>query len=178
MAIQHEPYFRSVAVHYDGHLELAEKRFRRWHFAGNVGEFSYLWVASPDSVKWSRHACEKVTQRLHQGESIGWCRHQEHHIQTAAQTNCGQWCCTVTQNNAECLILKPDFVRFLCCCCFFIALSWAVDHLVSKTMQVSRIYRAASLFMASFKKRCDLASCSCFTAPSTHLKGDKNDRAD
>lgn len=42
VAIQHEPYFGPVAVHYDGHLELAERRFRRWQFAGNVGEPPYL----------------------------------------------------------------------------------------------------------------------------------------
>lgn len=120
VAIQHEPYFWAVAVHDDGHLELAEKKGSGvGSLHGNVGEFCYLWVTSSNGVKWSCHAREKVTEGLCQGESIGWCRHQEHHIQATTQTNCGQWCGTVTQNNAECLILKPDFVFFfffLACC--------------------------------------------------------------
>lgn len=39
VAIQHEPYLRSVAVHDHGHLKVAEKRLRSWQRADNMGQF-------------------------------------------------------------------------------------------------------------------------------------------
>lgn len=61
VAIQHEPYLGSVAVHDHGHLRAAENRLRRRSRDANKDQWFYLRVSSADSVEGSCHAGEEVT---------------------------------------------------------------------------------------------------------------------
>lgn len=94
MAIQQEPYFGSVTVHYNTHLKRAEHNHLRWQLTAKtvscfVPTETYLGVAGSDGVERPCHAREEFTQRRGEANSIGGCRHQKHHIQTASHTHYG-----------------------------------------------------------------------------------------